>query len=374
MPTDDSVQDGDDAAPESAARPRRRSRSAGPGRAPEPDQPASQAASEATLVPAVRPGRAGSPVPGTANQGDDPSAAAPAAAAGGASPDRLPVPGFAPTPQGAAPDEPVLTDNEHSRTSQAPPDRSAGRSGRSGGWSTTGRPAPAHHAADPVSDPGLLLIVVNSLFVVLAVSLAAAALYGAHRAPPDARPLVLAAAAVASLAAVIAAGSLLVRLLTAARSGSSSRRPARRLAARVTATAAGTLLLAALALAGAAAAVAVVAPARSDPPALTLRTARDGTGRSIEVRIASTGLAAGAPVAVSLTALPVTGDGNSLLSSVVHRASGDAGDTVQLSARLPEEATSVQVDVSLTGRLCQAVIPVRVAVRQQDVQLTCTAG
>lgn len=388
MAKDDIPDAADDVAPDggSTGRPRRRARSAGPG--PEPDPPVA-ASTSSVRIPAGRPGRAGSGPTGSGPTGAAPGSAPPetpsagltspqitapsapsASASSASSADQPTVPGFVMPAAEAAADEPRSAAHDAGDAGTAAPEGSMARSGR---WSARSRSARAQHAAGGGSDPGPLLTVVNALFVLLGVGLATAALYGAHRAHGTARTLVLAAAAVAAASVLIAAAGLLARLFSAARSRTVARRPARRLPARVATTTVGVLLLAALVLAGGAAAVAVVAPYRSDSPALALRTTREEGGRSIRVEVTVAGVAADAPIAVSLTGLPATDGGDGLLTSVVQRAGGGATDRVLLDARL-RNATSVQVDISHTGRLCQAVIPVQVAVTETDAQITCSAG
>ena len=114
----------------------------------------------------------------------------------------------------------------------------------------------------------------------------------------------------------------------------------------------------------------MIGPTGSDVPRLSVATLRgpDGT-RSVRVDATLGGLAIGSPIAVTLTGL---GEGNPVLASAVQRAGGDATDTVRLAAVVPD-VPAVQVDVSLTGRLCQAVIPITSAVRAESVSVTCRA-
>lgn len=246
--------------------------------------------------------------------------------------------------------------------------RSSGRAERAA-RAAGGRTGPAHHAAAGVTDPGRLLVVVNALLAVLGTLVAGAALYAAHRVHGDSRAFALVAAGLAAVCVVLAAAGLLARLLTVG----ASRRSARRPLARVTAGVAAAVLVAALAASGVAVAVAVVGPSRPQTPRLAVRTDRDAAGaRSIRVEVTVGGLAAGAPVAMSLTALPANGT-DALLASAVQRATGDRSDTVRLTAH-SRDATAVQVDMSLAGRLCQAVVPIQHAVREDDVRVTCTAA
>jgi hypothetical protein len=210
--------------------------------------------------------------------------------------------------------------------------------------------------------------VVTSVFAVLGIGLTAASLYGADRSQGTARTLALAGAGIAAACVVVAVGILLARLAEATGSRGRARRPARRPPAGLLATVPGALLAISLGLLGAAAAVTVVGPAESTVPRLTVSTVRaDDGSRVVQVDVTVGGLDEGAPIAVSLSAVT---DGTTVLSSVVRRASGGGGDTVRLGGTVVE-GRSVQVDVSLTGRLCRAVVPVRSAVAAEDAVVTC---
>jgi hypothetical protein len=60
----------------------------------------------------------------------------------------------------------------------------------------------------------------------------------------------------------------------------------------------------------------------------------------------------------------------------VQRANGDATTTVQLSALVPstQDVSAVQVDVTVEGRLCQSVVPLRSVVAPDAVSVTCSAA
>jgi hypothetical protein len=66
----------------------------------------------------------------------------------------------------------------------------------------------------------------------------------------------------------------------------------------------------------------------------------------------------------------VSAAGNVVLASVVQRAGGNTTDTVRVDALVPD-VKSVQVDVSLTGRLCQALIPMDAVIRVDDLDVIC---
>jgi hypothetical protein len=239
--------------------------------------------------------------------------------------------------------------------------------------SATGRPT--HHAAPGGrAEQGWLVVGAAALIGSLGAALSAAALYGAHRMHAQARDLALIAAGVATLTVLITSGILLARLLTASGAGAGTRRPARRPIASVVS---GALLAAAAILLGAAAAIAVIGPTATDVPRLAVRTGHDPAGkRTLRVDATLGGLAIGTPVGMSLTGLgdgdaaAAGGAGNVVLASVVQRAGGNTTDTVRVDALVPD-VKSVQVDVSLTGRLCQALIPMNAVIRVDEFDVTC---
>jgi hypothetical protein len=223
--------------------------------------------------------------------------------------------------------------------------------------------APVRRAAGRTT-PGPVVLGVTLLLGVLGVVLTAGALYGAHRMHGPARIFALVAAAVAALSVLTATGVLLARLLTVPGGSRLVRRPWGTVVA-------GGVLAIAFALSGTAVAVAVIGPTATDVPRLSVVVVRTPDGvRTVRVDATVGGLPIGSPVALTLTALA---QDSQVLGSTVQRTSGDASDTVRLTTMVPanQPADSVQVDVSLTGRVCRAIIPVTAAVRAENVKVSC---
>jgi hypothetical protein len=231
------------------------------------------------------------------------------------------------------------------------------------------RSGPAHHAAARAGSTRLVPWI-TALIGTAGVALAAGSLWGAGRMHGPPRTFALVAAVAAAVAVLISLGALLVRLVATTVPAGGSRRPARRPWATV---AAGAVLAVALVLTGTAVAVAVIGPTAGATPRLIVATTRAADGsRSIQVDATVGGLAVGTPIAMSLTGLTDEGV-KPVLASTVQRANGDATSTVRLSALVPAtpDVPKVQVDVTVTGRLCQAVVPVQTVIAPDAVAVIC---